>query len=135
MSPEFPEGKKFAFTIMDDTDEATLENIRPVYDCLRELGLRTTKTVWVNDTGKETSPFRKADTISRVDYRDYVQELQAAGFEITWHCAAMHTSRRVETMEGIEKLRDMFGVAPRVHANHAFNRENIYWGMDRFDDP
>ena len=45
-SLDFPEGRKFAFTILDDTDDATVENVRPVYDLLTELGFRTTKTVW-----------------------------------------------------------------------------------------
>src|SRR5437899_2238785 len=43
----WPEGKDFAFTIIDDTDNATLARIRPIYELLSELGLRTTKTVWV----------------------------------------------------------------------------------------
>jgi hypothetical protein len=41
---EFPGGKCFAFTIFDDTDVATVENIRPIYLLLEDLGMRTTKT-------------------------------------------------------------------------------------------
>ena len=43
---EFPQGKRFAFTIVDDTDVATVANVKPLYDLLHELGFRTTKTVW-----------------------------------------------------------------------------------------
>lgn len=42
----WPDGKRFAFTIFDDTDHQTLENVPPVYDFLSDLGLRTTKSVW-----------------------------------------------------------------------------------------
>ncbi|MFN6945112.1 MAG: hypothetical protein ACK4ND_09200 [Cytophagaceae bacterium] len=28
----FPEDKKFAFTIFDDTDHARVENVKPVYE-------------------------------------------------------------------------------------------------------
>ncbi len=44
---EWPSGKKFAFTIIDDTDHGTVSNLKPVYDLLNELGIKTTKTVWV----------------------------------------------------------------------------------------
>ena len=43
----FPDGKTFAFTIVDDTDAATVDSVGPVYDLLADRGLRTTKTVWV----------------------------------------------------------------------------------------
>src|SRR6185436_5946929 len=42
----FPGGARFAFTVMDDTDVATVENIRPIYRLFESLGMRTTKTVW-----------------------------------------------------------------------------------------
>jgi hypothetical protein len=42
----FPNNKKFAFTILDDTDLSTAENVGPVYRLLAELGMRTTKSVW-----------------------------------------------------------------------------------------
>ena len=43
---KWPEQRKFAFTIVDDTDKATVENVKPVYDFLAESGIRTTKTAW-----------------------------------------------------------------------------------------
>ena len=42
----WPQGKRFAFTIIDDTDRSNVENIGPVYDFLYENGFITTKTVW-----------------------------------------------------------------------------------------
>ena len=49
----FPNGARFAFTILDDTDDSTLENVKPVYDRLRAYGFRTTKTAW---------PFKSPET-------------------------------------------------------------------------
>ncbi len=37
MRIRFPENKKFAFSIFDDTDGATVDNVRPIYDLLTEL--------------------------------------------------------------------------------------------------
>ena len=44
---KWPSNKKFAFTIVDDTDNATVENIKPVYDLLHKLSICSTKTIWV----------------------------------------------------------------------------------------
>ena len=41
----FPDGRQFAFTIMDDTDVATVANVGPIYRLLSDIGMRTTKTV------------------------------------------------------------------------------------------
>lgn len=132
---QFPSGAKFAFSIIDDTDVATLENVRPIYEFLDGIGLRTTKTVWVLDCDNPRSNFRMSDTIERPDYRDFALGLKDRGFELTWHCPTMESSKRSEVIEGLEKFVSIFGASPRVHANHALNRENIYWGERRFDDP
>ena len=43
---DWPDGKSFAFTVFDDTDNATVERVSPVYALRTDLGLRTTKSVW-----------------------------------------------------------------------------------------
>ena len=43
----WPNSKRFAFTIFDDTDRANLKDSQLVYQCLDELGFKTTKSVWV----------------------------------------------------------------------------------------
>lgn len=43
---EWPDGKDFAFTIFDDTDNATVERVGPVYDFRYGPGLGATKSVW-----------------------------------------------------------------------------------------
>jgi hypothetical protein len=42
----WPEGKRFAFTVFDDTDGMTMLNGPPIYDFLADLGFLTTKSVW-----------------------------------------------------------------------------------------
>ena len=43
----WPNNKKFAFTIFDDTDGANLKDNQLVYGFLDELNFKTTKSVWV----------------------------------------------------------------------------------------
>lgn len=131
----FPGGRRFAFSIIDDTDVATLENMRPFYECLRRLGLRTTKTVWPVGCPEGSRDYAISATLEDPAHLAYIRELHAAGFEITWHSATMESSTRERIIRAIAELQDRIGVAPRVHANHAFNRENLYWGRDRLDDP
>src|SRR5881397_2840861 len=71
----FPGGKRFAFSILDDTDDSTLENVKPIYDLLRERGLRTTKTVWPLDCPEGSRHFFAADTLQNKAYRDFVHEI------------------------------------------------------------
>ncbi len=132
---QFPDGKRFAFTILDDTDDATLENVRPVYDRLKELGFRTTKTAWPLDCPEGSRIYFAADTLQRQDYLAHVRSLVEAGFELGSHGATMESSLRERTQHGLAFLQSEFGFLPRVHANHGQNRENIYWGLERFQSP
>jgi hypothetical protein len=131
----FPEGKRFAFTIVDDTDVATVANVKPMYELLYELGFRTTKTVWPVDCPEGSPNFSSSQTLEDADYRNFVVDLQQKGFEITWHGATMETSRRARTIDALQRFRDIFGAYPRIHLNHAVNRENVYWGPGRLDSP
>jgi len=131
----FPDGKRFAFTILDDTDYATVENIKPIYDLLTELGLRTTKTVWVFPAEEEPNPFRSSQTLADPAYLAWVRDLQRRGFEIAFHGASMLSSERPRTIAALERFRELLGAYPTIHVNHSLNRENLYWGLDRLDSP
>lgn len=130
----FPNGKRFAFTIIDDTDVATVENVAPVYALLERLGLRTTKTVWPFACPEGSPNFSSSETLEDADYRAFVIDLQRRGFEIASHGATMESSDRARTVRGLERMREVFGAYPAVHANHASNRENLYWGAARVDE-
>lgn len=129
----FPGDRRFAFTILDDTDDATLENVKPVYDLLMRLGMRTTKTVWPLDSPQETKGhYHRGETLEDEGYRDWILELAAAGFEIAFHNASMTSSRRERTVQALGVMRDLFGTGPSLHCNHGQNEENLYWGADRY---
>ena len=131
----FPGGARFAFTIIDDTDVATVDNVRPIYRLLEALGMRTTKTVWPVRCEEGSRNFFLSETMDDVHYRDFVIDLHARGFEMAFHGATMETSPRERTARALDRFRVVFGAPPRVHANHSFNRDNLYWGLGRVDDP
>lgn len=133
MPNRFPDGKTFAFSIFDDTDSATAENVGPVYRLLGELGVRTTKSVWplANVPG---APLGGA-TLQDQDYLAFVRSLQADGFEIGFHNARNADSPREVTEQGLETWAELLGQYPRTHCNHCDNRENVYWGPERLNSP
>ena len=127
----WPNGARFAFTILDDTDDATVANVKPVYDLLHDLGMRTTKTVWPLACQDESIYFA-AETLEDEAYLAFVRELVERGFEIASHGATMESSERRRTLDGLAALIGRLGVAPTLHCNHGQNRENLYWGAERY---
>ena len=127
----YPENKDFIFTIFDDTDVATCESLKPVYDYLSELNIYTTKTVWPLNTKHENS-YLGTDTLERREYVEYMKELHKRGFEISFHGATMISSKRDDTARALEIFNETFGFYPRTFASHSSNRENLYWGSNRF---
>ena len=128
---EWPEGKRFAFSIVDDTDASTVENTKPVYDLLESCGIRITKTVW--PLGFTRKPHFGGGTLEDPDYCAWVLDLQAAGFEIALHGATDHPSTREETRRALDYFREVLGHDPRLHANHFGQTEGMYWGEARLN--
>ena len=129
---KFPDKKQFAFSILDDTDEATLRNIQPVYDLLWKLGFRTTKTAWPFDRSEGSKIFIAAETLQNKEYLEYIHTLLDRGFELGFHGASMNSSRRDRTIQALKYFKNEFGFYPRIFCNHGNNRENLYWGYKRF---
>jgi hypothetical protein len=127
----WPDGKVFAFSIFDDTDWATVDGVRPVYDLLRDLGLRTTKSVWA--ASGDQVPRIGGSTCEDLEYRNWTLRLQADGFEIASHGATPVTSPREAVRASLDRFRTIYGHDPLTLANHADCRESIYWGEDRVD--
>jgi hypothetical protein len=133
MALSFPGGKRFAFTILDDTDDGTEASVGPVYDLLAAVGINATKTVWPVGCPEGSPIFFAGDTLDSPEYRRFVLALAERGFELAFHGATMESSERERVVRALERFRELFGSWPRVHANHAYNRDNLYWGTSRVD--
>lgn len=121
----WPDGRRFAFTIFDDTDRTTVVNGPPVYDVLTDLGMYVTKSVWpVAPAGPPTTG---GQTCADPGYRAWAIRLQDEGHEIGFHNASDHPSRREETIKALDEFRSIFGHDPRIGADHSHNREALYW--------
>lgn len=125
----FPDDRRFAFTIFDDTDFSTVENTRPVYEFLNELGMRTTKSVWPLASVPESEI--QGETLQDPEYLRFVLTLKQWGFEIALHNVRNFDSTRDMVCSGLEAFRARIGEYPRCHTNHAENRDNLYWGAER----
>src|SRR5262245_8190359 len=101
----FPGGRTFALSIVDDTDLTSLDRVRPIYDLLHEVGMRTTKTVWVYAGTEQHNSANHGDTLQDPAYAQWVQELQARGFEIASHGPRGGTSTREEIRAGLDEFR------------------------------
>lgn len=125
---KWPDNKDFAFTIVDDTDNATVENIKPVYDLLHELGFKTTKTVWIYPSRDHFT----GETLQDKHYLEFVKDLESKGFEIGMHNVGSGRFTREEIKDGIQEFKSSFPKA-QIHINHSSNPDNIYWGAARFN--
>ncbi|QSX09597.1 hypothetical protein J0B03_05940 [Alkalibacter rhizosphaerae] len=128
---DWPSGKDFAFTIIDDTDAGTLENTKPVYDLLCKKDFRTTKTVWAYP-GRDG--FEGA-SLNEKSYASFIVELHRKGFEIASHGPGSGDFTREEILRSFQIIENLVGEQPRIFINHAFNKENLYWGTKRFNSP
>ena len=130
---EFPDGKLFAFSIVDDTDCATVANVRPIYELLHQLGMRTTKTIWPIPGHHPSDPNAPAQPVTDPEYLSFLRQLQEWGFEIGLHNVRSYSSPREEIERGLAAFRRITGHPPRIHANHMFNQDGLYWREARLD--
>ncbi len=128
---KWPGGKSFGFAIVDDTDSATVDRVRPVYELLAALGVSATKTVWVYPSRDKW----KGQSLADPDYLDFIRFLQTEGFEIGLHGVGSGSFTRDEIVEGLGRFRELIGYSPRLHANHSHSLPNVYWGHRRFVPP
>jgi len=131
----YPDGKSFSFTIIDDTDGCRLETIRPIYDYLMEIGLKTTKTVWVKRPKvRSLGIWDDGDTLERDDYVVYLKSLQEKGFEIALHNVSSQSNQREDIISGLEKFKEIFGDYPKINVHHEKNKENVYFEFAQRSD-
>ena len=127
-SIEWPDNKKFAFTIFDDTDNANLDNVKIIYDFLADLGMLTTKSIWALH---HFNRIPHCATLENDAYTKWLKEIASRGFEIALHNVSYYDSLRESTAKGFERFFDNFGYYPASLANHDINKESIYWGPKR----
>lgn len=125
----WPDGHDFAFTVVDDTDGATVKNIKPVYDYLYKKGIITTKTCWAFPPKDDRYT---GDSLQNESYKSFLLDLKQKGYEIGFHNAGSGGFTREETLKGFELFKSTFGEYPSLHINHSNNIENLYWGYKRF---
>ena len=113
----FPYNKNFAFSIFDDTDSSTVESIQPVYRLLRDLGFRTTKSVWP----LAAAPGARfgGSTLQDADYLKWIRQLHGVAFEIGLHNVRSGSAPREIIVRGLEEFCSRIGEYPRAHANHS----------------
>ena len=123
---------KAGFTITDDTDAATLEQVKIVYDFLLSKNVRVTKTVWSfkpsDNCGIPAIPDSalRGITLENPEYRTYCLKLADAGFEISLHGASAGNNLREQTLAAINMLKAV-GIKSSTFICHSKNADNIYW--------
>lgn len=131
MKYNWKNNKKFALTIVDDTDGATVENIKPIYDYLCQKGILTTKTVWVY----QPRDYFPGESLENPEYRAYVKSLTEKGFEIALHDAGSGKFSGAEIRDALDRFKEIFGDYPKMNINHGDNPSSIYWCGKRFSAP
>jgi hypothetical protein len=134
----WPGGKKFAFTIVDDTDKTTLENGPVVYDFLNSIGIKCTKTVWIyNGEVRDDNMDIIGETCENPEYLSWVQSLRKKGFEIALHNMSWSNSKREKIISGMELFKNHFGDYPKmlIQHNDTVENESLYWGRQRLTFP
>ena len=126
---KWPDGHDFAFTVVDDTDGATVGNTKPVYDYLIAHGILTTKTCWVYPPRDK---IYTGQSLQDKDYLDFLLYLKENGVELGFHNAGSGGFLREETLQALEEYKEKLGDYPTLHINHSNNVENLYWGAERF---
>ena len=127
-----PHPYQAGFCITDDTDAATLESVRIVYDFLSSIRLLASKTVWAFEPAEPCGipplppTILRGITLQNRDYLAYCQSLGERGFEICLHGASAGNNVRERTTRALEFLERHFGAAG-TYICHAKNAENLYW--------
>lgn len=135
----YPDGKNFAFTITDDPDETRLEKIKPIYEFLDSLGIKTTIACWIfkpRDLARNPDPQEqlKSETLENPGYLRFLKDYQRKGFEISLHTVTSGNDKREDTIKGYERFNSVFGTYPKINIMHSKNLENIYWGKNVFEN-
>ncbi|MFN5885205.1 MAG: hypothetical protein ACK445_07675, partial [Bacteroidota bacterium] len=126
----WPNEKSFAFTIIDETDYGTTENLTSIYKLLLERKIKITKTVWLYHTRDHFT----GDSLEDKSYRDFILHLNKNGVEIALHNVGSGFFSYQEKKNAMNLFKKYIGYFPKILVNHS-NMDNIYWGHKRFIFP
>ena len=129
---KLPDNKKFIFTIIDDADDSTYENTKPIYNFLYEKNIIITKTIWVYPPRDKHS---KGDSLQNENYSNLIKEISSKGFEIGLHNVGSGAFKREEILKGLDEFKAKLGEYPKIQINHSYNPDSIYGGYKRFNFP
>lgn len=109
--------------------------IKPIYEKLYKLGLKTTIAVWIfrpSDVTGNPDPEEqlKSATLEDQEYFAFIREYKNKGFEIALHTVTSGNDKREETLKGYSKFNELFTENPKINIMHSKNLENIYWGQN-----
>ncbi len=128
--PPYP--YKAGFCLTDDTDAATFEQVKVVYDFLLAHSFRTTKTVWafkpMDRCGIPPLPDSalRGITLEDPSYLDYCRKLHENGFEICLHGASAGNNPREYTLKAFDFVERHIGPFDTFIC-HGKNADNLYW--------
>src|SRR5689334_12520184 len=104
---------------MDDTDVATVDNVRPIYRLLEELGFRTTKTVWPVACPEGSENFHTSEPLEDAAYREFVCDLARRG--VLQRLGRVEVFAALRTRDGPHRLG---GAKPELF-EQAIDRANV----------
>lgn len=132
----YPDGHRFAFTIVQDADSAYSRRLAPLFDEFDALKMKLTATVfvfwaewahggrswteWLSNATPEQSFFRPI-AVPLVDpaERAFYLSLAARGHEIGMHSASETSDTAAQTERAFEYFTQVFGHPPSVYVEHS----------------
>ena len=136
----YPNGHRFAFTIIHDADDAYSERLAPLFRVFDKYGFKLSISVFAFWNKDEANKFLYKNTPSdRLFYearavpleekseQDFYKKLASKGHEIGLHSASNLTDTREDTQRAFEYFRDVFGYYPKIYIEHrdADNKECV----------
>lgn len=125
----WPNGKKFAFTIIDDCDNDRLDVINSIYNFLDDINIKTTKNVWIYPS-RDTE--MSGNCLLDQNYRECILNLKSLGYEIGIHGVGAGDFKKDEIADGFEIFKEIIGDYPNIHTNHKGNKDGIYVEFNRY---
>jgi len=127
----YPNGHRFAFTIVHDADNSYSERLKPLFSVFDKLGFKLTVSVfvfWANwaNNGKiwanwdSKNKFFSPYAVPLADEKElkFYKQLVNQGHEIGMHTPTDGADKREIVIKAFETFKDIFGHYPKVYVEH-----------------